>query len=166
MWRSSPSVWHIVSGQSIRARCQCIAPTELIGVSIASIGTRPLTSTTSISPMITIPPLLVRLPLLLLLFHPVRSCSSRLVGPLQLSASFQQHSENQVRYERRMGLTFFTTRSNALLVSLLAGKVDGSKYCGAYSMSHSGRTSVTVRMNYSVSSRSTHRGGNVNSHLR
>ena len=158
MWRSSPSVWRILSSQFQSSLCQSIAPTiELLGVSIASIGTRPLTSTTSISPMITIPPLLVRLPLLLLLFHPVRSCSSRLVGPLQLSASFQQHSENQVRYERRMGLTFFTTRSNALPVSLLAGKVVGSKYCGAYSMSHSGRTSVTVRMNYSVSSRSTHR---------
>lgn len=47
-------------------------------------------------------------------------------------------------------LTLLMTRCSARLVSLLSGKVEGSKYCGAYSSNHSGRTSVTVRMNWAM----------------
>jgi hypothetical protein len=39
------------------------------------------------------------------------------------------------------------TLSSARRVSDFSGKVEGSKYCGEYSSNHSGRTSVTVRMN-------------------
>ena len=40
------------------------------------------------------------------------------------------------------------TLDRALLTSLFSGNDAGSKYCGAYSSSHSGRTSVTVRINW------------------
>lgn len=55
---------------------------------------------------------------------------------------------SSIFWKCRSVLTLLITLCNARRVSLLSGKVVGSKYCGAYSSSHSGRTSVTVRMNW------------------
>ena len=63
------------------------------------------------------------------------------------------HPERSEMQQR--GLTLAMTRSSARRVSLSLGNVDGSKYWGAYSSSHSGRTSVTVRMNCVISMETT-----------